>query len=291
MTSGTRILLLIIALFVGILILYYGFLMPPVAPRGPETAETAAPAGDDPAPTRSSAVAGGAAEPAAAAQTEQATETATDDDGAGVIPPPSAVAKTVKGASPGPRAGIEGRNEGGTEGAAGAVSPAGHGVFARVPVHLPAAAVDPPPAAADRSAAGPPRYMRYVVKDGDTMSSIAMWWFGEAGKWDLIAKANLVDPNRLSKHLAHADLFGPPRHSQRRQPEQAQARNHDSQQRGEADDLAQPLFLLVLAVEGFIDEGIVVGLIRGDTLPGLLQGRQRAGDIVRLDAHGDLGRW
>ncbi len=29
------------------------------------------------------------------------------------------------------------------------------------------------------------------------MSSIAMWWFGEAGKWDLIAKANLVDPNRL----------------------------------------------------------------------------------------------
>ena len=59
MTSGTKILLLIIALFVGILILYYGFLMPPVAPLGAKTAETAAPAVDDPAPTRSSAVVGG----------------------------------------------------------------------------------------------------------------------------------------------------------------------------------------------------------------------------------------
>ena len=37
-----------------------------------------------------------------------------------------------------------------------------------------------------------------MVEDGDTMSSIALRWFGEEAKWDLIAKANpLVDPARL----------------------------------------------------------------------------------------------
>lgn len=44
-----------------------------------------------------------------------------------------------------------------------------------------------------------PTYTDYVVKDGETMSSIAADWFGDPGKWDLIAKTNpYVDPNRLS---------------------------------------------------------------------------------------------
>lgn len=39
----------------------------------------------------------------------------------------------------------------------------------------------------------------YVVKSGDTMSSIAEDWFGDASKWSMIAKENPVaDPNRLS---------------------------------------------------------------------------------------------
>ena len=55
------------------------------------------------------------------------------------------------------------------------------------------------PAAPPPAAAQPPAYTEYTVKSGDTMSSIAMDWFGTEAKWDLIAKANpLVDPNRLS---------------------------------------------------------------------------------------------
>ena len=38
----------------------------------------------------------------------------------------------------------------------------------------------------------------YTVRSGDTMSSIAVQWFGDERKWDLIAQANpLVDPLRL----------------------------------------------------------------------------------------------
>jgi len=38
----------------------------------------------------------------------------------------------------------------------------------------------------------------YTVKSGDTMSSIALAWFGEARRWKLIAQENpLVDPNKL----------------------------------------------------------------------------------------------
>lgn len=50
-----------------------------------------------------------------------------------------------------------------------------------------------------RDAPQPPQYTEYTVRPRDTMSSIAAEWFGEAGKWDLIAKANpFVDPNRLT---------------------------------------------------------------------------------------------
>jgi LysM repeat protein len=45
----------------------------------------------------------------------------------------------------------------------------------------------------------PPQFTDYAVRSGDTMSSIASDWFGDASKWDLIAKANpFVDPNRLT---------------------------------------------------------------------------------------------
>lgn len=44
----------------------------------------------------------------------------------------------------------------------------------------------------------PPAYTSYTVQSGDTMTSIAEEWFGDANLWDLIAKANpLVDPQRL----------------------------------------------------------------------------------------------
>ncbi len=44
----------------------------------------------------------------------------------------------------------------------------------------------------------PPRYTDYFVRPGDTMSSIAEDWFGDADKWNLVAKANpLLDPNTI----------------------------------------------------------------------------------------------
>lgn len=58
------------------------------------------------------------------------------------------------------------------------------------------------PATVPASAAGAPgptaRVTEYVVRDGDTMLSIAEYWFGDRGKWDLIRAANAeVDPTRL----------------------------------------------------------------------------------------------
>ena len=45
----------------------------------------------------------------------------------------------------------------------------------------------------------PPPTTEYIVKSGDTMSSIASDWFGDANKWSLIARENPnIDPARLS---------------------------------------------------------------------------------------------
>jgi nucleoid-associated protein YgaU len=43
-----------------------------------------------------------------------------------------------------------------------------------------------------------PMTTEYAIRSGDTLSSIAEDWFGDARHWDLIAKANpYVDPNKL----------------------------------------------------------------------------------------------
>lgn len=44
----------------------------------------------------------------------------------------------------------------------------------------------------------PPPTTPYTVQAGDTMDSIALWWFGDARKWVLISQENpLVDPMHL----------------------------------------------------------------------------------------------
>ena len=44
----------------------------------------------------------------------------------------------------------------------------------------------------------PPPRTEYAIRTGDTFSSIAEDWFGDATKWSLIAKANpTTDPTRL----------------------------------------------------------------------------------------------
>ena len=73
----------------------------------------------------------------------------------------------------------------------------------------PAAALPAPGAAAKK----PVDYIRYVVRPGDTMSSIAETWFGDPVKWDLIARANpLADPGRLR---VGQELRLPPRDAKR----------------------------------------------------------------------------
>lgn len=68
-----------------------------------------------------------------------------------------------------------------------------------VPVPQPSPSPTPTPTPAPASPLTPPPTTPYTVKEGDTLSSIAANWFGDAGKWDLIAKANpFVDPDRLS---------------------------------------------------------------------------------------------
>jgi nucleoid-associated protein YgaU len=59
---------------------------------------------------------------------------------------------------------------------------------------------EPPSGPPQRPPAPPaePAYAPYVVKEGDTLSSIAQSWFGDAARWDLIQEANpAIDPNRL----------------------------------------------------------------------------------------------
>jgi nucleoid-associated protein YgaU len=60
-----------------------------------------------------------------------------------------------------------------------------------------APAGDKPPATPPAGSA-PLRYTEYVVKSGDTLSSIAGDWFGDPNKWDLIYRANpQIDKDRL----------------------------------------------------------------------------------------------
>lgn len=69
------------------------------------------------------------------------------------------------------------------------------------------------PAEPERPRVTPPDYTMYTVRPNDTLSSIAQEWFGDAGKWDLIAKANpFVDPNRLA---VGDELRLPPRDAER----------------------------------------------------------------------------
>ena len=71
-------------------------------------------------------------------------------------------------------------------------------------------AVKPAPGAAAKK---PVDYIRYVVRPGNTMSSIAETWFGDPVKWDLIARANpLADPSRLT---VGQELRLPPRDAKR----------------------------------------------------------------------------
>ncbi len=63
----------------------------------------------------------------------------------------------------------------------------------------------------------PARTVPYTVKENDSLWTIADAWFSDAGRWDLIAKANpLIDPDRLKPGQV---LRLPPKDAGRRRPE------------------------------------------------------------------------
>ncbi len=195
MSSGTRIALALIAIFVGVLVVYYGFVMP--TSDAPTPAPTAATEASVPPP----------------AAVERMVE-ATPAPGSAPAPAPP---------RPAPREVVMGEPTDHPVRASERVSPPaaagtpGKPLAAARTGRLDPAATSPPasasstprtrevrrPPGSKRPASPPslparPEYRIYTVQDGDTMSSIATRWFGDEQKWHLIAKANpLVDPSRL----------------------------------------------------------------------------------------------
>lgn len=69
------------------------------------------------------------------------------------------------------------------------------------------------------------RTVPYTVKENDSLWTIADAWFGDAGRWELIAKANpLIDPDRLELGQV---LRLPPQNADRRRPERRRVRPNE----------------------------------------------------------------
>ena len=69
------------------------------------------------------------------------------------------------------------------------------------------------------------RTVPYTVKENDSLWTIADAWFGDAGRWELIAKANpLIDPDRLKLGQV---LRLPPQNADRRRPERRRVRPNE----------------------------------------------------------------
>ena len=222
MTSGTKILIAASALFVGVLVLYYGFIMSRDAGE-PELAvidpSTAAERGESPdaqaagnhAPLGSSA-AEGSMNPFRLSDAGAADLPANEGEAAGVRavqdparnprnsrnPPPPFSTNVFSMLEPG-RSGSAGKGDASVpvdhapsvpESSARANVPAT--TLARQP--LPATASNPESARGGESSA----LSSYTIRNGDTLSSIASKWFGDAQKWDLIVRENpSLDPKRL----------------------------------------------------------------------------------------------
>ncbi|MHC5114746.1 MAG: LysM peptidoglycan-binding domain-containing protein [Planctomycetota bacterium] len=171
MSSGTRIALALIAIFVGVLVVYYGFIMPTsdAPPTGDELSQLPLPEKPREEATR---------KPATPARTPPVERPAPPEV---VMGEPTALPKRPEPAAAKPPA----ERKPLTAARTGRLEPA----------------VQPAPPATTRTPVPPPTRPQptiYTVKDGDTMSSIAIRWFDDEQKWHLIAKANpLVDPNRL----------------------------------------------------------------------------------------------
>lgn len=270
MTVGTKIFLAVFAIFIGVLVLYYGVLMPgsgasPASasithgPQAPAVRPNSAPdashqkSGDQASPPKSDTIkpvgsdqmvlVGESAADSAITGTAADRADSLSNEGNQASPPSSrplanpSVAMNI--ADP---TGPESSPPTHTPAASGAGSPNGSGSTSSsthsasktedvktvggngrgmtppgVQQSKPTQAVPsrnaplgPPPAAtptkpqpqaggdSKTNRATPPQTFEYVVKSGDTGSSIAEAWFGDKNKWTLISKANpLVDFRKL----------------------------------------------------------------------------------------------
>lgn len=189
MTTGTKVFLAVFAALVGVMVLYYGVLLP--KPQLP--------------PPISVATHDESAVPITTGRTETVLPLAANS-----APPPGVIRDSAPSLPNVETAIVDpiASNLGPVDAAPSqpAVTPPLLAVLTNEPP-LPSPPQSPsnpisPPVANQPVSIGPSRTnptQDYIVQAGDTMSSIAESWFGDPNKWSLIARENpLVDPNRLA---------------------------------------------------------------------------------------------
>lgn len=197
MPTGTKVVLAVLGLLVGVLVVYYGFMLPDatLAALGePETATQTSEATPNTVaePAAQSAVGAQSAGSPANNQAEASPgmlssaldrlSEMTQDISA--IPPAAIARDTLRPAdvSQPTNPGLMGRF-------------ADPGNAASTPVTNPLSANQP---LARPAGPQPVVYTDYYVREGDTLSEIAQGWFGDANKWDAIVRVNRgLDPLRL----------------------------------------------------------------------------------------------
>lgn len=217
MSARTKIFLAVVTLLVGVLAVYYGVMLRGADPAL-DTGNRQQARSDDGGPAGRAAV-----DPLKKGSSQQPPTAKTPGLLSESLQRVAAVSERAPGAPQGAATGgVRPRPAAKTPGVRPVQTPsmAGERVAAR-----PASGSRGRPAGARDGArnpvlksAEPTKYVPYVVKRGDTLTSIARDWFGNAIKWDLIAEANpFIDPGRLD---VGQELRLPPKGAKRTDPKQ-----------------------------------------------------------------------
>jgi nucleoid-associated protein YgaU len=215
MKPGTKILLAVLTLFMGAIVVYWGIFYP----RGDDealvvndpvmNAQDSGPTPGEIEPGRPEAdpalpAGGELAEGEAQGELRAANETpvlAREEPTLAPVeggPDETAPGGTLVPVGTAPPASPPPGEDDASGAAAGSAPPTGQVAGSSGPVR-PEPARDQPAAASAQPEPSPQRFTTYIVREGDTLSSIAESWFGKAARWDLIHRANpsLSNPDRL----------------------------------------------------------------------------------------------